>query len=1089
MRRFPQRRFMGWMGRILAVLFFVPMIGLCCLWLWLVLSPPDLAPLIPSLVRTIEERSGWRLRLEGLDLHPGLSLMLEGRKVRFSSPQREGTILEADTVWLRFSPLQWLQGWPALSLIVDAPELNFRRDREGNIFLGDQSLNHRVDQTQGQKNESDRMLLPVGHVVLVGAKISWLDENAKARNQPPSPIQLRRSDLGLFLEPDGVVRVTLEARMIHGDMSGPVRFSGIRNANGDWNGNLTIDPLRLPERGLPSEAAPPGPMFSGSIHVSLNYLWLATADRFQCDWKVTTLATHLHLPRLFRWPIPVNRGEAWGTFARDRTHWDLEVERFAVANTDGSAEGSLKLMDMEGTQPLIDLVATARGIPTDRAKIYYPAHIMHSGLVRWLEQSLHGGEVRQVQVHIKGPLKEIPFATPAEQGNPETVFSIQGEVEHLDLTFFPGVPDLKDSVAKVSVDRLEMVIRVPKARFGNTPTLSGKVRIADMVHQPMVEIEALLPEVDLESTWKTVVANSKLHWDQAAGLQGMKISGSGKADLSLLLPLANLKDAWFGGTLTFDRTRIAPPFLDAPLEQAKGRLSLDPYRLNLELNQATFQQKPISLVAEATSYRVPGKALVTGRIDTRFQKEEIERLFSALLGSDGSVEGEAPMVVNFKRPPGSAQWDLFIDVRANRLGIRGGLDWFKSMDSVGAVIINGRSDLQGAIKIDSLQVDLGNLSLMGAGSWHLRTSDGALNISRFRLQGHQGALKILHTSEKNDSGPESWIIEARMNRLDFAPMLEQTEHTEADHVPTDQPSIRKPVTWPRIEITVHAAHFSLANDVRGREMDARMSIDNHRMALHHLLGKIGDSRHRAHGELRWPARLGRGPYVGSVHLDSGDIGRLFQGWNIQEAFLQGGQAKAHLTLDGFLPPGDKLKNHVSGKVDFSVTQGTIARLGFLSQVLGLFSLEELPNLVFLDRPDLTADGFHYDRIQGTWNLERSVATLDELDLDGPSMKMVVSGSIHFPQKKLNLLLGIRPIQTLDRIISSVPLLGKLVAGQRESVVETLFDIEGTMDEPRVSIRPVASIIPGIVRDILTQPDDPNEKPGAQSDRGKGEAVP
>ncbi|MBF0188223.1 MAG: AsmA-like C-terminal domain-containing protein, partial [Magnetococcales bacterium] len=149
--------------------------------------------------------------------------------------------------------------------------------------------------------------------------------------------------------------------------------------------------------------------------------------------------------------------------------------------------------------------------------------------------------------------------------------------------------------------------------------------------------------------------------------------------------------------------------------------------------------------------------------------------------------------------------------------------------------------------------------------------------------------------------------------------------------------------------------------------------------------------------------------------------------------------------------------------------GFIHRFQTLSKVLGLLSLPDLPKLLIGDRPDLEGEGFFYKRFQGFFSVEKSVLRAERFQLEGPSMEVILSGTLDFPGNKVDALVGVRPLQTLDQILRGVPLLGKLVGGSREALFETTFDVVGALAEPKVRIRPVDSLAPGILRDIFNVP--------------------
>ncbi|MBF0421939.1 MAG: AsmA-like C-terminal domain-containing protein [Magnetococcales bacterium] len=1050
---------------LLFLLFF-----LFILSLWLVIFPPNLAPYIPQVAHYLTEQTGLDFHLRELVLHPGLSLTLEGKDIRLSSPDGHDTVLKASAVRLRFSPQQWLQGWPALSMVLEGPELNLRRDRQGEVSVSGYPVQRLLEHRSQARPTS--LPLPIQHIVVTQADLSWQDESPDLKIQPVQPIHVNKTRISLFFDPDGMMRWRIQGKLLQPEGNGNLVFNGVRNQEGTWSGRIRIDPLMLSLlRPYLGTAAPLG-TFAAPVAVEMGFHWYGEKKRWHSRWQVHTAAAHVDFPTLFRWPLPLKTLTARGTLLRDKAQWDLQVSRFVVNNVDGHGEGKLNLLGWGGDNPRIDLQATANGVPTDRAKIYFPAHIMNPGLVKWLDTSLHGGQVQRARVRIKGPLKDIPFPTLPAKGEPETLFVIEGEVKGIGLTYLPGLPDLTEATARINVDRLGMVIGVSQGTWGTNNNVGGQVRIGNMVNQPMVEVEANVPKGDLEWMWREVIANPQLRWDRRAGLHELKVSGQGQARLNLLLPLHDLKNTWFSGSLKFDGASLKPKFLDAPVERCKGGLELDPHQLSLTLTSGTINNQPVTLTTEAKLYQDPKKINLQGQIGTTLKARDLSQWFAPLLGEDGEYQGEMATTIRFKRQGAADQFNLSGVFKANNLAIRGALGWYKQAGQPGTVLLEGKQDPSGALDIGTLQVDLGNLSFVGSGQWQLRRGGGVLHLARFRLNDHTGVLHLTQAppATPNTAHPGHWRLDAVMDWLNLAPLF-ASDDPEAPRTPEGN---RKRQEWPRIDIALKANHFKMANEIIGNKLDAHLMIEKHQVVLQHAQGELEGTTQSMQGEIHWPTRIGTGPYTGKWRLKSDNAGLLFRGMNFQDTFMQGGRGTIDLTLEGFVPPGSWLKHHLSGRVGLKLNNGTIARLGVLSPLLGLFSIKELPHLVTMDRPDLTSHGFHYDQIHGKATLKKSVARLDEMLLEGPSMQMVLSGSVNFISKRLDVLLGIRPIQSLDKLVSSVPLLGNLVTGDRKAIVETLFDIHGTMDDPKVEIRPVASIAPGFVRDLLTRPDSADD---------------
>ncbi|MBF0341124.1 MAG: AsmA-like C-terminal region-containing protein, partial [Magnetococcales bacterium] len=220
----------------------------------------------------------------------------------------------------------------------------------------------------------------------------------------------------------------------------------------------------------------------------------------------------------------------------------------------------------------------------------------------------------------------------------------------------------------------------------------------------------------------------------------------------------------------------------------------------------------------------------------------------------------------------------------------------------------------------------------------------------------------------------------------------------------------------------------------------------------------------------WSRRIGSGGYGGRLQLTSRDFGRLFRALDLHQG-LEAGSGEMEVTLDGFQDPEQRWIDTLSGTARFQFHDGKIRRLGFLATLLGLFSLKDLPNLVVGERPDLDVTGLHYKEFQGAFAIHDSVWTIDRMKLLSPSMNMVVTGKVDFPQDHVDLLVGMRPLQVLDDLVNNVPVVGKWVTGDRRTMVETQVEVTGSTHAPQATIRPMSSLAPGLLRDLLHVPLD------------------
>ena len=92
-----------------------------------------------------------------------------------------------------------------------------------------------------------------------------------------------------------------------------------------------------------------------------------------------------------------------------------------------------------------------------------------------------------------------------------------------------------------------------------------------------------------------------------------------------------------------------------------------------------------------------------------------------------------------------------------------------------------------------------------------------------------------------------------------------------------------------------------------------------------------------------------------------------------------------------------------------------------------------------DRRD---EGVPFRGATGRILLEEGVASTEDLCLDGDAMSMVIRGQASLSDRTLDVCIGVRPFQTADRIISSVPVAGWLLAGKDRSILTFTYRVRG-----------------------------------------------
>ena len=150
--------------------------------------------------------------------------------------------------------------------------------------------------------------------------------------------------------------------------------------------------------------------------------------------------------------------------------------------------------------------------------------------------------------------------------------------------------------------------------------------------------------------------------------------------------------------------------------------------------------------------------------------------------------------------------------------------------------------------------------------------------------------------------------------------------------------------------------------------------------------------------------------------------------------------------------------HSEGEVFLKSQGGRIYRLNILSKILSILNFME----VYRGRlPDLK-EGFAYYSIEAKGKLKNGQLLLEEVAIDGSSMKIFAEGKVDLLKMKLNLTVLAAPLKTVDTFLSTIPLLGKVLTGKSKTLLSVPFRVKGPINDPTVVPIPASSLGSGIL---------------------------
>ena len=163
--------------------------------------------------------------------------------------------------------------------------------------------------------------------------------------------------------------------------------------------------------------------------------------------------------------------------------------------------------------------------------------------------------------------------------------------------------------------------------------------------------------------------------------------------------------------------------------------------------------------------------------------------------------------------------------------------------------------------------------------------------------------------------------------------------------------------------------------------------------------------------------------------------------------------------DGNLDFSSKKINNVS-KSKLIIDNFKIQEVPVLAKILTLASLQGIADL-------LTGEGVRFTDFEMIYSKKGNLMTIDEIYAIGPAISIMMEGYVE-SNKLISLRGTLVPATTINRSISSIPLLGDLLVGKKvgEGVFGVSFKIKGPPKNLKTIVNPIKTLTPRFITRTL-----------------------
>lgn len=1034
----PLKRVRAWLLPALATIITIVVLGAALLPRLLDLDTykADIVDQVKSaLKRDLHYDSGaFALRLTPAFTFKGVTVKEKDGKSDF---------ITADQLTVKIAILPLLRGELVLSRIqLEKPTLNLWRDRRGVFNIADL-----LTPSGGEAPGIRGVELKKGHIRFADYAFS------------DTPVVTELADTDLYLS--RLVRgkpcdVKLAGNLLQGTGKASIFVAGVAKipaAGQPWsaaeiNGRVRTGPVDAGQLLPYYSRFVPFKGIGGFVEVEGQFKGKPTAFKSKGEVKVTRL--NLDYPQVFRARLTPKSLQC--AYQMELTDRDLVIDGIKL-NLDGfKVNGSVRLSDVRSKDMRITAKATSNRFDLRAFRQYIPYGIIVDDTAKFIEEKVTGGIFRLDHALLDGRVSRILHM---ELGQNYNVLSVRAHVDEGVVDYGSGIPVFSGIKGDLELAGKDFLLKGMSGRFGTSPlTLDGKIADYPIDVPSRYPFTAVVQPKQPEVAWLlgkglgSFTGNVNLNLKGEGTTSLYKLSGDG------------------------DLTRASYAFLDIVAKPA-GRPNAVSFTTTFDKEQfritgLTYRMAPVALAATAAS-RYSGPVSFDIRTN-QFQSVEVGQM--------------VPMFKQY-HPAGLVQLQLHaagpdIDriVWSGNASLSGvSFKLSEKVKPITAVTGNVRIDDE---TIDSAQITarVGSTSFSGRG-----------RLTGFKSPTAFSAVFTSPSVDPSDLGLLQTKVPVRIERvqgnLSYAKetlqiaSLSGTLGRSALQIKGSVKELQHPVadlsvTSPHLDVDdlmplfagsggegglTLKAHLNASEgkwkDLPFQRLHTNVLAENNVLQLHPFDFSAFEGDVTGSLKSDFTAPQPRHTLTCNVQKVSSD--QLLRAMGVKKQEMTGAMSlQGELSVRGESAPDFKRTAH--GNVKLKVERGTIRKFSTLSKILSILNVSQLFKLQL---PDMVSGGMPFTKITGDFALKDGFASTQNFFLDSNAMNISAVGKMDMVRNELDLTIGVQPLQTVDKVVSKIPIIGWVLVGPDRSLISTYFEAKGKIEDPQVTAIPVKSLAKGV----------------------------
>jgi uncharacterized protein involved in outer membrane biogenesis len=771
-------------------------------------------------------------------------------------------------------------------------------------------------------------------------------------------------------------------------------------------------------------------------------------------------------PTIFHHTVNPRSAQLDYEFRLGKNSMDMPALLFSA---DGfKVKGSCKLQEINSPDLRITAKATTETFKLEALRQWIPYGIIANDVADYIEEHITGGLFKLETGTLDGRISQI---THMEKGSNYNILHIKGTVEKGIVSYGKNVPAFNSIKGGLEMFGKDFILSHITANFGDSPfTMEGKITDypLDTPCQYPFQMQ-IVPRPTVVAWLSKIAGASKLEF---SGNSSLTLTGSGLISAYHLGGVWELKQAAYSFPGAIRKQTGDPNHLtfSSIIEAGETKLTsltyaLSPLALSATATLKYGNQPHLGFELETNPFLLSETLPIlsiwqqyhpNGRVQAHITGTGNPKDFAAMdysgaitLASFSLQPGEnLKPVSNIKGRitfKGSSLETSSISVLygSSLINVKGKIKNFKNREAefnLSSPQFFLRDARLAQPKTDTSIRSMNASFIMKDNRYTIQSFSGLLNASSFNISG----------SYINNRTPEANLTVTSTN-LDIDDLLLLGKAGEQiGNGPDGQAGSKLNL---KLKLSAEAGKYG---KLQFTKLHANISRDSSVIYLQGFEAALFGGRISAKGRIA-PSGALESRYDLNFSLERINADHFFQALDVTREVT--GTLNLHGDITARGATLTEVKKTALGNVRLRLSDGSLRKFNVLSKV---FSILNISQLLKFQLPDMVSGGMPYDEIKGSIAIKDGIAASHDMFISSNAINMSIIGKTDIVKEELDLTIGVQPLQTVDKIVNHIPVVGWLLSGKGKSVLTAYFEAKGKWSDPKVSAIPVKSIAKGVL---------------------------